>query len=148
MQDHNVDPLPLTWKHAQQLYEFYQPKSLPEFDSYRFDSISNEMEQLLLRILALVPSELDPQKILPHVMEYLNGQSDALSASIEFPHKVSAVYYLLGDYYLKQHDPAKGLKYFFLDLCLNPYRLDTWADMALAMASQLETKLNHCEAFK
>lgn len=46
------------------------------------------------------------------------------------------------------HDQAKGLKYFYLDLCINPDRLDTWADIALGMASQLEQKLNHCESFR
>ncbi|GLV33874.1 hypothetical protein CBL_11242 [Carabus blaptoides fortunei] len=147
--DHNVDPLSLKWDRAQQLYEFYQPEILPEFDSLRrYSSISNEMEQLLLRILALVPPEHDPNASLAKVTDFVNGQTDTMPESVEFPYKVSAVYYLLGDYYLKMHEIVKGLKYFYLDLCINPTRLDTWADMALAMASQLETKLNHCESFR
>lgn len=146
--DHNVDPLPLSWEYAQQLYDFYQPRALPEFDSYKNSSISNEMEQLLLRILALVPSEYDPQILVSKVNEFLNGKFDTLPEPIKFPYKVVDIYYLLGDYYLKLHDPVKSLKYFVLDLCINPGRLDTWADMALGMASQLETKLNHCENFR
>lgn len=106
------------------------------------------MEQLLLRILALVPPDFDPYVLVPKINEFISGQSETMPEPIKFPDKVSVMYYLLGDYYLKLHDPIKGQKYFVLDLCINPTRLDTWADLALGMASQLETKLNHCEAFK
>lgn len=97
-----MNPLSLTWNHAQQLYEFYQPAALPEFDSFRYSSISNEMEQLLLRILALVPPDYDPQFLLSKIHDFLNGQIDKLPEPIKFPDKVAAMYYLLGDYYLKQ----------------------------------------------
>lgn len=89
--DHNVNPLSLTWDYAQQLYEFYQPKALPEFDSYRYSSITNEMEQLLLRILALVPSDYDPQHLVPKINDFINGQSETLPEPIQFPYKVCNV---------------------------------------------------------
>lgn len=78
----------------------------------------------------------------------MNGAADAIPKSIDFPFKVKAIYYLLGDYYFKQNEVATSIKYFLLDLCLNPLRIDTWACLALGMASQLESKLNHCERFK
>lgn len=146
--DHNVNPLPLSWERAHQLYEFYCPDRLPEFDSYRSISISADLEQLLQRISALVPPECDPQPHIPKITDYVNGVIDTVPEPIEFSFKVKAIYYLLGDYYFKQNEVATSIKYFLLDLCLNPLRLDTWACLALGMASQLESKLNHCERFK
>lgn len=130
------------------MYEFYCPDSLPEFDSYKSISISSDLEQLLQRILVLVPSEFDPNTILPKLLEYINGIEEELPDPIEFPNKARAIYYLLGDFYFKQRDMKKSAKYFFLDLCINPWRLDSWAGLALGNASQLEQKLTHCECFK
>lgn len=146
--DHNVNPLPLSWERAHQLYEFYCPDRLPEFDSYRSISISADLEQLLQRISALVPTECDPQPHLSKITDYVNGVADTIPEPINFPFKVKAIYYLLGDYYFKQNEVVTSIKYFLLDLCLNPLRIDTWACLALGMGSQLESKLNHCERFK
>ncbi|GJQ83227.1 hypothetical protein Trydic_g8826 [Trypoxylus dichotomus] len=146
--DHNVNPLPLTWERAQQVWDFFCPNALPEFDSYKNVSISFELEQLLQRITSLVPPECDPQPLVPKVMDYVNGISDVLPEPIDFPPKTRSMYYLLGDYHFKQSDVKKSYKYFLLDLCINPLRVDTWACMALGIASQLESKLNHCEKFK
>lgn len=146
--DHNVNPLPLVWERAQQLYEFYCPDHLPEFDSYKAISITSDLEQLLQRIIVLVPQECDPQPLVPKVSEFVNGNSKELPDSIDFSNKTRAVYYLLGDYYFKQNEVTRSVKYFLLDLCINPMRLDTWADLALGINSQLESKLNHCERFK
>lgn len=146
--DHNVDPLRLSWERSHQLYEFYCPDRLPEFDSYRSISISSDLEQLLQRISALVPPECDPQPLLPKITDFVNGVIDELPDPIDFPFKVKAIYYLLGDYYFKQSEVGRSMKYFLLDLCINPLRLDSWACLALAFSSQLESKLNHCERFK
>jgi hypothetical protein len=43
-----------------QLYQFYLPDELPEFDSYRVISITADVECLLKRIAALVPSHCNP----------------------------------------------------------------------------------------
>lgn len=143
-----MNPLPLSWERAHQLYEFYCPDRLPEFDSYRSISISSDLEQLLQRLSAIVPTECDPQSVLPKIVEYLNGEVEDLPEPIDFPHKVRAMYYLLGDYYFKQNEVGRSLKYFQLDLCINPLRIDSWACIALVCGSQLESKLNHCERFK
>lgn len=34
-----------------------------------------------------------------------------------------------------------------LDVCLNPYRFDSWAAMALARAASLTSDLNSCDTF-
>lgn len=146
--DHNVNPLPLVWERAQQLYEFFCPDRLPEFDSYKSISISSDLEQLLQRIIALVPTECNPQPLTSKILDFVNGNIQELPPPIDFPSKIRAAYYLLGDYYFKQNEIGRSVKYFLLDICINPLRLDTWADLALGYASQLESKLNHCERFK
>ncbi|XP_031357687.1 calcineurin-binding protein cabin-1-like isoform X2 [Photinus pyralis] len=146
--DHNVNPLPLVWERAQQLYEFFCPDVLPEFDSYKSLSILSDVEQLLQRIIALVPGKCDPQPLVPKTSDFVHGHCDELPNPMGFPNKIRAAYYLLGDYYFKQNEIGRSVKYFLLDLCVNPLRLDTWADLALGIGSQLENKLNHCERFK
>lgn len=145
--DHNVNPLPLTWERAQQVWEFFCPNALPEFESYKNISISSELEQLLQRISSLVPPDCDPQPLVPKITEFVEGVTDILPTPTNFPPKTRSMYYLLGDYYFKQSEVKRSYKYFLLDLCINPLRLDTWACMALGIASQLESKLNHCERF-
>ncbi|CAG9860246.1 unnamed protein product [Phyllotreta striolata] len=146
--DHNVDPIPLSWERASQVYEFYGPDSLPEFNSYKNASISSDLEQLFKRIIALVPTNNSPQQYLPKIMDYIHGKTDVVMEPVPFPRKVKSIYYLIGDFYFKQREFNKCIKYFQLDLCINPGRLDSWACLGLSYAAQLDTKLNHCEKFK
>ncbi|EFA00717.1 hypothetical protein TcasGA2_TC003597 [Tribolium castaneum] len=146
--DHNVDPLPLTWERAFQLYDFYGPDCLPEFNSYRNASISSDLEQLLQRIIALVPPAMDPQPLLPKLTEFIQGKTTELPETVDFSNKVRAIYYLIGDYYFKQREFNRCLKYFMMDLCINPSRLDSWACIGLSYLSQLENRLNYCKKLK
>ncbi|XP_050504043.1 calcineurin-binding protein cabin-1 isoform X3 [Diabrotica virgifera virgifera] len=146
--DHNVDPLPLTWERACQLFEFYGPEHLPEFNSYKNASISADLEQLFKRIIALVPPANALQHHLPKVMDYIHGKTDKMWEAVDFPRKVKAIYFLIGDFYFKDRDFGKCIKFFQMDLCINPERLDSWACLGLSYAAQLDTKLNHCEKFK
>ena len=54
----------------------------------------------------------------------------------------SLLYYLLGDFYFKNKEPAKAVKFYQLDVAMNLTRLDSWAGLALARMSQLTQKLN------
>lgn len=146
--DHNVDPLPLSWERAFQLYEFYGPDCLPEFNSYKNASVSADLEQLLKRIIALVPASCSPQHHLPKITDYIHGDGDRCPEPIDFPMKVRAIYYLIGDFYFKQREFTRCIKYFQMDLCINPERLDSWACLALSYAAQLESKLTYCQKFK
>ncbi|RZC42711.1 calcineurin-binding protein cabin-1, partial [Asbolus verrucosus] len=146
--DHNVDPLPLTWERAFQLYDFYGPDCLPEFNSYKNASISSDLEQLLQRIIALVPSTMDPQPHMPKLSEFIHGKATELPEPINFSIKVRAIYYLIGDYYFKQREFNRCIKYFMMDLCINPMRVDSWACIGLSYLSQLENKLNYCKKLK
>ncbi|KAJ8947583.1 hypothetical protein NQ318_010095 [Aromia moschata] len=146
--DHNVDPLPLTWERSFQLYEFYGPDRLPEFNSYKNASISTDLEQLLKRIIALVPPDCAPQQHLPKITDYIYGKTTKCPDPIEFPNKVRAIYYLIGDFHFKQREFGRCIKYFQMDLCINPHRLDSWACLGLSYTAQLDSKLNYCEKFK
>ena len=64
------------------------------------------------------------------------------------PSEVENVYYLLADYYFKNKEWVKAIENYILDLALVPDRFDSWAAVALAIASRLETKLNSCERLK
>ncbi|KAK9871634.1 hypothetical protein WA026_013014 [Henosepilachna vigintioctopunctata] len=143
--DHNVDPLPLTWEKSFQLYEFYAPEVLPEFNSFKNLSISMDLEQLLLRITALVIPECDTAASIPKINDYLQGKTDKIPDPIEFPNRIRAIYYLLGDYYFKFRDFVRCVKYFLMDLAINPHRIDSWACLGLSFCSQLEIELNYCK---
>ncbi|XP_017772871.1 PREDICTED: calcineurin-binding protein cabin-1-like [Nicrophorus vespilloides] len=146
--DHNVNPLPLTWSRAQQLYEYFCPDDLPEFDSYKAKSISADLEQLLQRFTSIVPKEYDPQPLYAKIYDYIYSKSEELPKPVEFSAKIKAMYYLLGDYYFKQSECERSYKYYLLDLCISPDRIDSWAALSLGISSQLELKLNHCERYK
>ena len=64
------------------------------------------------------------------------------------PCEVESVFYLLADYYFKNKDWVKAIENYTLDLALVPARFDSWAALALATGSRLETKLNSCERLK
>ncbi|XP_044767142.1 uncharacterized protein LOC123323022 [Coccinella septempunctata] len=146
--DHNVDPLPLTWEKSFQLYEFYAPEVLPEFNSFKNASITVDLEQLLLRITALVTPECNPSISVPKINEYLRGHSNEIPDPIEFPYRIQAIYYLLGDYYFKLKDFVRCVDFFLMDLAINPKRVDSWACLALSYLNQLEIKLNFCKKMK
>lgn len=64
------------------------------------------------------------------------------------PREVENIFYLLGDYYFKNKEWLKAIDNYIMDLAIVPDRFDSWAAVALAIGSRLETKLNSCERFK
>ncbi|XP_069674696.1 calcineurin-binding protein cabin-1-like isoform X2 [Periplaneta americana] len=152
LQDHGVPQISLTWERGMQLYQFYQPDELPEFDSYRVASITADVESLFKRIAGLIPDHCNPAHLVEKVVAYIDGTSRSLpvlgDARSQLPRSISAIYYLLADYYFKVNEWGKAIRHYLLDVCVNPIRIDSWAGMALARGSQLETKLNSCEPLK
>ncbi|XP_050312415.1 calcineurin-binding protein cabin-1-like isoform X8 [Anthonomus grandis grandis] len=147
--DHNVtNPLPLTWEDSVLLYQFFAPETLPEFNSYKSQSISGELEQLFERIVGLMPPSFGVQDILPKIRDFIAGKADSLPDPIgfdRFPYKLRAIYYLIGDYYFKEKEFARCVEFFQRDLCVNPMRVDSWASLGLSYAAQLDQTLNFCE---
>ncbi|KAI0212986.1 Calcineurin-binding protein cabin-1 [Lamellibrachia satsuma] len=146
LQDHTAKKVELTWERAYQLFEYFKPKTVPEFDSYKTSTVSNELENLLRRISALVPDHYNPASTVDSLTAYIDGLTDKpptmpkdkeITTSV-----VKELYYLLADYYFKNKEQTKAIKFYQLDLCVNPDRMDSWAGMALARASRLQQKLN------
>jgi len=54
---------------------------------------------------------------------------------------VGELFYLLGDFYLKNKETVKAVRFYLHDLCFTPDRVDSWAGMALARMSQIDAKL-------
>ncbi|XP_076347198.1 calcineurin-binding protein cabin-1-like isoform X4 [Tachypleus tridentatus] len=147
LQEHNAPQIILTWERAVQLFDYFKPSVLPEFDSYKSSTISAECEILLRRISALVPPQEDPSNNVDKVVAYIEGGTDRYpSFHTDKPlGVVKDIYYLLGDYYFKNKEFGKAIRFYILDICVNSDRIDSWAGMALARSSQLEQKLNSCE---
>lgn len=120
--------------------------------NFRNDSISADMEQLLQRIVALIPAENDPSPLTGPIQDFINGTSLELPENVAqipseiLPKCMQCIHYLLADHYFKNRDLVKSVKYYILDLTLCPGRFDAWAGLALSKASVLETKLNACTA--
>ncbi|XP_059485073.1 calcineurin-binding protein cabin-1-like [Neocloeon triangulifer] len=148
LQEHSVPHIELTFERAQLLLEFYRPDELPEFDSYRVGSISVDAENLIKKIITLAPQECNPQKTLENLRLWIEGKLEKFPPTEHklLPEGLKDINYLLADYYFKNNELPKAVRYYMLDLCHNPSRLDAWAGMALARGSQLETQLNSCSA--
>lgn len=124
------------------------------FDCFYFrnDSISADMEQLLQRIVSIIPVEIDPAPLTGPIQDFITGASLELpentseSQTEMLPKSMQSIHYLLADHYFKNRDLVKSVKYYILDLALCPRRFDAWAGLALSKASVLETKLNACTA--
>lgn len=143
IEEHEAKEIEFTWKRAIQIFDLYRPENLPEFDSYKLESISADMEQLLSKMLQLVPKEIDPYRNFDKVFSFISGSNDELPENIAaLPHQISTIYYLLADYYFKNRDFSKTLKYYMMDIVCNPTRFDSWAGISLSKATKIEGKLN------
>ncbi|GBN00302.1 Calcineurin-binding protein cabin-1 [Araneus ventricosus] len=149
LQEHNARQIPLTWEKACLIFQYFKPNVLPEFDSYRTSTVSAELESLLKRISALVPPDEDPTNRVDNYTAYIEGVTEKCP---EAPFKdktvspvVKDLYYLLGDYYFKNKEFSKAIRFYLMDICINPDRQDSWAGMALSRSSQLDQKLNSYE---
>ncbi|CAN7999066.1 unnamed protein product [Ixodes hexagonus] len=148
LQEHNARQVSLSWERTKQVFDFFKPSIMPEFDSYRTSTVSSELEVLLKRIASMVPPEQDPTATVDGVIAFIDGGTDKLPnipSSDTFSPVVTQVYYLLGDYYFKNKEFGKAIRYYMLDICINPNRLDSWAGMALSRSSLLEQRINSCE---
>ncbi|KAL0818728.1 hypothetical protein ABMA28_008059 [Loxostege sticticalis] len=143
--DHNVTAHNLDWPRAQQLYEIFRPPILPGLEG-KVTGITVDTEQLFLRILKLLPPECDPQKYVPDMEKYIKGVEDKLpNIPALLPYKMKDIYFLLGDYYFKKEESKLSIKFNMLDVVANNDRLESWAEISLAKAINLERMLNSCK---
>uniref|UniRef100_A0A182M2K2 Calcineurin-binding protein cabin-1 MEF2-binding domain-containing protein n=1 Tax=Anopheles culicifacies TaxID=139723 RepID=A0A182M2K2_9DIPT len=146
IQDHCAVQVSLTWERAIQLFDLYRPDSLPEFNSYKLESISTDMEALLQRIILLIPTEINMMKLSRPISEFIDGKGNTLpEAANILQSEVKPIFYLLADFYFKSRDFTRAIRYYVMDLALEPSRFDSWAGISLSKASKVETKLNSTE---
>ncbi|XP_055382064.1 calcineurin-binding protein cabin-1-like [Condylostylus longicornis] len=148
IEEHDAKNIDITFELAVKIFDFYRPEILPEFNSYKLDSISSDFEALLLKILPLIPKECDPTDYSKDIREFVIGQNFELPEEgfDKLPFRIKYIFYLLGDFYFKNRDLQKSIKYYILDLTCEPKRFDSWAGIALSKQSRLDTKLNSCTA--
>ena len=58
LQDHNAPRVTLQWKEAKDIYEYFKPKSLPEFDGYKSETISAEVIYLELLMTQILTAQI------------------------------------------------------------------------------------------
>lgn len=63
----------LTWEDALFMFEYFKPKALPEFDSYKTSTVSADLANLLKKTATIVPRTDKPMLSLDTVSAYIEG---------------------------------------------------------------------------
>ncbi|KAB0370162.1 hypothetical protein FD755_018124 [Muntiacus reevesi] len=149
LEEHSAQQVDLLWEDALFMFDYFKPKTLPEFDSYKTSTVSADLANLLRRIATIVPRTARPALSLDRVSAYIEGTSAEVPCLPEgadpSPPVVNELYYLLADYHFKNKEQSKAIKFYMHDICVCPDRFDSWAGMALARASRIQDKLNSNE---
>ncbi|XP_053557948.1 calcineurin-binding protein cabin-1 [Bombina bombina] len=146
LEEHSAQQVELLWEDALIMFEYFKPKTLPEFDSYKTSTVSADLANLLKRIAAIAPRSGKPKLSMEMVSSYIEVTSSKVPAlpegAEECPAVLNELYYLLADYHFKNKEQSKAIKFYMHDICICPNRFDSWAGMALARASRIQDKLN------
>ncbi|CAH6789824.1 Cabin1 [Phodopus roborovskii] len=149
LEEHSAQQVDLIWEDALFMFEYFKPKTLPEFDSYKTSTVSADLANLLKRIATIVPRTEKPALSMDKVSAYIEGTSTEVpclpDGADPTPPVVNELYYLLADYHFKNKEQSKAIKFYMHDICICPNRFDSWAGMALARASRIQDKLNSNE---
>lgn len=81
-------------------------------------------------------------KYLANAMMYI-----IMFESFSFSNGMEDLFYFLGDFYFKNKEFGKALKFYTHDVCVNPDRFQSWAAMAFTRASRLEQKFNQVSEY-
>ncbi|XP_038560591.1 calcineurin-binding protein cabin-1 isoform X2 [Micropterus salmoides] len=149
LEDHSSPQVELLWCDTLFMFQYFKPKSLPEFDSYKTSTVSAELANLLRRFAGIAPSSDTPILTMDEVASYIEGTAEKAPCLPEgsTPARpiINEIYYLLADYHFKNKEQSKAIKFYMHDICVCPNRFDSWAGMALARASRIQEKLNSNE---
>ncbi|XP_034396716.1 calcineurin-binding protein cabin-1 isoform X5 [Cyclopterus lumpus] len=149
LEDHSSPQVELLWCDALFMFQYFKPKSLPEFDSYKTSTVSAELANLLRRFAGIAPTSDSPILTMDEVAAYIEGMTEKApclpEGSAPAPLIINEIYYLLADYHFKNKEQSKAIKFYMHDICVCPNRFDSWAGMALARASRIQEKLNSNE---
>ena len=98
------------------------PAKLPEHDDVKTLSINMDTENLLRRIVSLVPDSVHVEKRKQVAMDYLTGKTKKmrkLSKLKTLPEEARDLFYLLADYVFKSNsDMENAIKYYAIDLTI------------------------------
>ncbi|XP_054867738.1 calcineurin-binding protein cabin-1 isoform X3 [Amphiprion ocellaris] len=149
LEDHSSPQVELLWSDALFMFQYFKPKSLPEFDSYKTSTVSAELANLLRRFSGITPQSDTPTLTMDEVAAYIEDSAEKApclpAGSAPAPPIINEMYYLLADYHFKNKEQSKAIKFYMHDICVCPNRFDSWAGMALARASRIQDKLNSNE---
>uniref|UniRef100_A0A3Q2QJH7 Calcineurin binding protein 1 n=1 Tax=Fundulus heteroclitus TaxID=8078 RepID=A0A3Q2QJH7_FUNHE len=149
LEDHSSPQVELQWSDALFMFQYFKPKSLPEFDSYKTSTVSAELANLLRRFASIAPPSETPTFTTDEVAAYIEDMTEKVpslpAGSPPAPPIINEIYYLLADYHFKNKEQSKAIKFYMHDICVCPNRFDSWAGMALARASRIQEKLNSNE---
>ncbi|XP_069817249.1 calcineurin-binding protein cabin-1 isoform X3 [Dendropsophus ebraccatus] len=149
LEEHSVQPVELLWEDALILFEYFKPKSLPEFDSYKTSTVSADLANLLKKMATITPHSDKPKLSMDSVAAYIEGSSSKVpqlpEGAEDSPEVLNELFYLLADYHFKNKEQSKAIKFYMHDICNCPNRFDSWAGMALARASRIQDRLNSNE---
>nr|XP_046242643.1 calcineurin-binding protein cabin-1 isoform X5 [Scatophagus argus] len=149
LEDHSSPQVELLWSDALFMFQYFKPKSLPEFDSYKTSTVSADLANLLRRFASIAPPSDTPTLTMDEVAAYIEGMAEKApclpEGSAPAPPIIDEIYYLLADYHFKNKEQSKAIKFYMHDICVCPQRFDSWAGMALARASRIQEKLNSNE---
>uniref|UniRef100_A0A8C3CJ47 Calcineurin binding protein 1 n=1 Tax=Cairina moschata TaxID=8855 RepID=A0A8C3CJ47_CAIMO len=73
LEEHSVQQVDLTWEDALFMFEYFKPKTLPEFDSYKTSTVSADLANLLKKTATIVPRTDKPMLSLDTVSAYIEG---------------------------------------------------------------------------
>lgn len=71
----------LRWSDALFMFQYFKPKSLPEFDSYKTSTVSAELANLLRRFASITPTSDIPILTMDEVAAYIEGMAEKVSQS-------------------------------------------------------------------
>ncbi|XP_066932289.1 calcineurin-binding protein cabin-1-like [Clytia hemisphaerica] len=149
--DHNVEAVSLSWKNSKVMYDFYTPNAIPQLN-IKTHTISLEVQHVLKKITTVVPQKQVEVISFETLQHFIDGSGSLPSIDHEDAIRkkescngMEDLFYYLGDFYFKNKEFQKALKFYMHDVCLNPNRFQSWAAMAFTRASRLEEKLNECE---
>lgn len=61
------------------MFQYFKPKSLPEFDSYKTSTVSAELANLLRRFAGIAPTSDTPILTMDEVAAYIEGMTEKVS---------------------------------------------------------------------
>jgi calcineurin-binding protein cabin-1 len=131
------------------LYSYVRPRKLPEHDDIKTASISLDTENLLRRIVALVPDSVQVERRKTIALDFLAGKTKRMAGLrklARLPEEARDLFYLLADFTFKSNSEMdRAIELYAVDLSFTRKRFDTWAALALAQRSKMDHKLNSCK---